>query len=409
MNPKKLAAFLGRVLARPASNAERAPRNIAEDEKQIANGCNAFATDLYGRLRAVKSGNLFFSPYSLSVALAMTYAGAERETGAQMAEVLHFSLPAEELHPAFGKLQRRLIVGDESPPFQLRVANRLWGQQGFHFLPTFLQVARDNYGAELGQVDFKRTDQARKTINAWVEEQTDDKIRDLLAPGVLDATSRLVLANAIYFKARWEAEFGKSGTADAPFYLSSRQQTTAPLMRQQRRLRYAEADEVQILELPYACDGALSMLILLPKKLDGLSDLEPLLTGDRLQKWSAELKSRLVHVHLPRFKLTSEFDLGDALSSMGMPLAFSDKANFSGMSREEALHFSAVIHKAFVEVNEEGTEAAAATAVALRAAVERTRPEPPVEFRADHPFVFLIRDDRTHAILFLGRLTNPRE
>ena len=339
----------------------------------------------------------------------MTYAGAEGPTGEQMAKVLHFPLPAAKLHPAFSNLQKRMAFDDKTPPFQLRVANRLWGQKGFHFLPAFLKVASDDYGAELGLVDFKQAEGARKTINSWIEKQTDHKIQDLLAPGVLDASTRLVLTNAIYFKARWEHEFSESATSEAPFHLSARQEITAPLMYQQYRLRYSEPGDVQALELPYADGGTLSMLILLPKKIDGLSDLEKQLTSENLQKWSAGLKSRLVNVYLPKFKMTSEFELGDVLSSMGMPLAFSDKADFSGMSAEEQLYFSAVIHKAFVDVNEEGTEAAAATAVALRAATGRPRPETPVEFRADHPFIFLIRDNRTDAVLFLGRLVKPQE
>lgn len=378
------------------------------DERAVAQGCNEFATDLYARLRSEKADNLFFSPYSVSVALAMTYAGAEGQTEAQMAKVLHFALPEAKLHTGFNKIQKRLTSNGEAPVFQLRVANRLWGQKDFHFLSPFLQVTSKNYGAELGLVDFKQTEQARKTINSWVEEKTDDKIQDLLGAGVLDASTRLVLTNAIYFKARWEHEFSKSATADAPFRLAGRHEVMVPMMHQQHRFRYGESGGVQVLELPYADDGSLSMLVLLPKKIDGLSDLEKTLTSENLQKWSAGLKSRLANVYLPKFKVTSQFELGDVLSSMGMSLAFSDKADLSGMSTQEQLYFSAVIHKAFVDVNEEGTEAAAATAVALRAAAELPRPEEPIEFRADHPFVFLIRDNRTDAVLFLGRLVNPK-
>jgi serpin B len=260
----------------------------------------------------------------------------------------------------------------------------------------------------MGLVDFKQAEQARKTINSWVEEQTDQKIQDLLPPGVLNADSRLVLTNAIYFKARWEHEFSKSATKDAPFHLAARQQVMVPTMQRQARLRYGESGDVQVLELPYVGYQGLSMLILLPKKIDGLTDLEKALTSENLQKWSAGLKSRPVNVHLPKFKMTSDFDLADLLSSMGMSLAFSDNADFSGMSAEEPLAISAVIHKAFVDVNEEGTEAAAATAVAMRFGAAMPRPEEPIEFRADHPFVFLIRDSRTDAVLFLGRLVNPK-
>jgi serpin B len=355
-----------------------------------------------------KAGNLFFSPYSVSVALAMTYAGAEGQTEEQMAKVLRLRLPEAKIHPAFARLQERLTHKGETPEFQLCVANRLWGQKGFHFLSAFRQVTRDNYGAELGLADYMRPEGARRMINSWVEEQTDRKLRDVLAPGVLDADTRLVLTNAIYFKARWADEFSKHATKDAPFHLTADKQAMAPLMRQQNHFQYGEASNVQMLELPYAGDGTLSMLILLPKKSDGLSDLEKRLTSQQLQKWPANLQSRLVNVHLPKVKMTSAFDLSDVLSSMGMSIAFSDKADFSGMSTQEKLFLSAVIHKAFVDVNEEGTEAAAAMAVGFPGA-EPPQPEKPVKFRADHPFLFFIRDNQTNAVLFLGRLVNPKE
>jgi len=407
MNCRKLAAVLVLVFTQPAWSRE--PASMETDNVlAVAKGDNEFATDLYSRLRSDKPTNLFFSPYSVSTALAMTYAGAAGPTEAQIAKVLHFPLTDTELHAAFDTLRKSLIFSDKTPGFQLRVANRLWGQKGVHFLPEFLQVISADYGADLGLLDFKQAEAARKTINSWIEEQTDHKIQDLLAPGVLGASTRLVLTNAIYFKARWTHEFSKSATTDAPFHISASQQITVPMMRQTHRLRYAASDNVQLLELPYAGDARLSMLILLPKKIDGLTDLEKSLTNENLQKWSAELKPRLVKVDLPRFKMTSEFSLGDVLESMGMSLAFSDKADFSRMSTQEQLSISAVIHKAFVDVNEEGTEAAAATAVAMKAKAVFRAPEEPVEFHADHPFVFLIRDNSTQSILFLGRLLNPK-
>lgn len=407
MNSKVLAAVLVVVLARPAWSLELPPMNVTDDERAIANGCNEFAADLYGRLTSEKSGNLFFSPYSVSVALAMTFSGAEGHTEAQMAKVLHFALPEVKLHPAFHLLQKRLTSSGEAPWFELRVANRLWGQKGFHFLTPFLQVTSNNYGAELGLVDFKQSEVARKSINSWVEERTDRKIQDLLAPGVLDASTRLVLTNAIYFRARWEDEFSKSATADAPFSLAGDKQISVRMMHQQNEFRYGESSELQVLELPYTGLGSLSMFILLPKKIDGLSGLEKLVTGENLRKWSSDLQLREAKVHLPKFRTTSEFDLADVLSSMGMSLAFSGKADFTAMSTQEKLFISAVIHKAFVDVNEEGTEAAAATAFGLNAAAP-PQPKEPVEFRADHPFLFFIRDNRTQTVLFLGRLVNPK-
>jgi serpin B len=407
MNARKLAALLVLVLCTPAWSWETAPVEITDDVLTVAQGGNAFATDLYARLRSDKPSNLFFSPYSISTALAMTYAGAEGETAAQMAKVLHFPLPEAKLQPAFGTLRKLLASDDRTSGFQLRVANRLWGQAGFQFRPEFLQVTSANFGADLGQVDFKQSEAARQTISGWIEEQTDHKIQNLLAPGVLAASTRLVLTNAIYFKARWTNEFSKHATVEAPFRTSESQQVMAPTMQQTHRLSYAATDNVQVLELPYAEDGNLSMLILLPTKIEGLADLEKRLTSESLRTWSAGVQPRLVKVFLPRFKMTSEFSLKDVLESLGMSLAFSDRADFSGMSTQERLFISAVIHKAFVDVNEEGTEAAAATAVTMRATAIRPMPEEPVEFRADHPFVFLIRDNRTQSILFLGRVMNP--
>jgi serpin B len=338
----------------------------------------------------------------------MTYAGAEGVTARQMAQTLHFSSPKSQLNPAFKRLEASLNGSDAAAGLQLRVANRLWGQQGFHFLPAFLQTTRDNYGAELGALDFKQPETARREINAWIDEHTEHKIQDLIAPGVLDASTRLVLTNAIYFKANWTSEFSKSHTTDAPFHLPGGQQITVPLMQQTHRFRYAEAEGMQLLELPYGRANQCSMLILLPKQVDGLSAVEKQLTYTTLQRWSASLQSRQVRTYLPKFKLTAEFELSGALGSLGMPLAFSQQADFSGMCDQEKLFISAVIHKAFVDVNEEGTEAAAATAVAMRAMAIRPSPEEPVEFRADRPFVFLIRDQRTDSILFLGRLANPQ-
>jgi serpin B len=408
MNCIKLAVVLVLVLGRSVWSMELVPMEINDDVKAVAKGDNEFATDLYARLHSDKPTKLFFSPYSVSTALAMTYAGTAGTTETQMAKVLHFTIPESNLHPAFNVLRNLLTVSERTPGFQLRVANRLWGQTGFHFLPEFLHVTNANYGADLGLLDFKQPEAARKTINSWIEEQTDRKIQNLLAPGVIDANTRLVLTNAIYFKARWMHEFSKTATSDAPFHTLDSQQITVPTMHQSHRLRYSATDEVQILELPYAEGGSLCMLILLPRKTDGLSDLEKLLTSENLQKWSSDLQSRPVNVHLPRFTMTSEFSLKDVLESMGMSLAFSDKADFSRMSTEEQLSISAVIHKAFVDVNEEGTEAAAATGVAMRATAAISSPEEPVEFRADHPFVFLIRDNRSQSILFLGRLVNPK-
>ncbi len=404
-----LASVLILLLVSVAWAAEPKKSELSPDAKAVAEGNNQFATDLYARLRTDEPTNLFFSPYSISTALAMTSAGAKGPTEKEMARVLHFSLPQDRVHPAMAQLSKTLTPQQKRPDFQLRVANRLWGQQGFRFLPPFLQITKENYAAELGRVDFKlQTEKSRTEINTWVEEQTEHKIKDLLAQGVLTADTRLVLTNAVYFKAPWANEFNKSETKDAPFHISNTKEATVPMMHRTGRFRYAELDELQILELPYG-QGNVAMLALLPKKTTGLADLEKNLNGENLKKWTADLKSRLVELTLPKFKMSASFSLKAVLESLGMKLAFSDRADFTGITTDEPLAISAVIHKAFVDVNEEGTEAAAATAVTIVALSAPLQPETPVPFRADHPFVFLLRDRATGSILFLGRLANPKE
>jgi serpin B len=375
------------------------------DVRAVAEDNNRFALDLYARLRTGQSDNLFYSPASLSTALAMTYAGARGQTAEQMAQVLHFRLPREKLDAAFGHLHRSWEVKGNERGIRLSVANRLWGQQDFGYLPGFLAVTREHYGAELAQEDFVRqTEQARQRINAWVEEQTQGKIRDLIPPGILDSSTRLVLTNAIYFKGEWTERFRKETTHAAPFHISARQQTEVPLMHRNDDFRYWAGDGLKALELPYG-KGDLAMLVLLPDEIEGLSALEEKPTSDNLSRWQSGLRKQEVLVYLPRFKLTSQFQLAEVLKAMGITRAFTPgEADLSGMSSEEQLFLSAVIHKAFVDVNEEGTEAAAATGIAVKATAAIA--EPP-QFRADHPFVFLIWDNRTGSILFLGRLVNP--
>jgi len=405
MRHKILAAVFVLVVFRQLAWA--ATPTVSHDVRAVAKANNEFATDLYKRLRSDTPGNLFLSPYSISAALAMTSAGAQGKTGQQMAEVLHFPLPKAKLHPAVAMLRQRLNAGNKDG-FELRVANRLWGQQGFHFLPSFIELARAEYGAGLAQVDFEHHAQAaRKTINTWIEEQTQNKIQDLIAPGVLGTDTRLVLTNAIYFKASWLDQFNEESTREAPFHVSETEQVKVPMMQDSRRNHYASFDDFQMLELPYALETA-SMLVLLPTKIDGLPNLEQQLTSENVEKWSSRLAYSRVNLYLPKFKTLATFQLNDVLTSLGMTLAFDPvRADFSGMSTQERFFLSAVVHKAFVDVNEEGTEAAAATAVEAKAT--SAQPEKPVEFRADHPFVFLIRDNQTSTILFLGRLANPKQ
>ncbi len=401
--PVVMVIVLAASCAIPHQVAAEAQIPDQVDTAAVVSGNDAFALDLYARLRG-QEGNLFLSPYSISTALAMTYAGARGETAAQMRDVLHFTLEDERLHRAFRSLIDSTTPGQDGG-YALSVANALWGQEGYEFLPAFLDLTRTNYGAGLRQVDFVgATEAARKTINAWVEEETQEKIRDLLAPGVLTPYTRLVLTNAIYFKGDWASQFKESNTADAPFTLAGGENVQVPMMHQTEDFRYLETDDFQAISLPYVRED-LSMVVFLPKETDGLTAFEEQLTPERLSQWLGGLYKREVRVFLPKFTMTSQFSLAEVLSEMGMPDAFTDAADFSGMSGKRDLFLSAVIHKAFVDVNEEGTEAAAATAVVIAATSVMPRP---VTFRADHPFLFLIRDNRSGSILFMGRVMDPR-
>jgi len=386
------------VLAQVATASE------ISDKEIVVKGNNAFALDLYAQLKK-EQGNLFFSPFSISTALGMTYAGARGNTERQMAEVLHFELGQEGLHPAFRELFMELNSRPGGRRYELSVANALWGQKGYRFLEEFRELVRKNYGGGLNQVDFvKARETARRTINTWVEGETRGKITDLLKPGIINSWTRLVLTNAIYFKGYWASRFKEELTQEAPFTLVTGGKVNVPMMHLNGEFRYMETDDLQALELPYL-GGDLSMVVFLPKETDGIRNFEPSLTAGSLKKWLVRFREQEVLVALPKFKMTCDFRLDQALKSMGMTDAF-EEADFSGMTGRKELFIAAVVHKAFVEVNEEGTEAAAATAVVMEKGAVGQRP--PV-FRADHPFLFLIRDLRSNSILFLGRVMDPRE
>jgi serpin B len=380
-----------------------AEANDASPTEALVNSNTAFALHLYGQLRG-QEGNLFLSPYSISTALAMTYAGARENTEKQMAQVLHFTLPQDQLHPAFASMEAALKAIQEKGDIELRVANALWPQKDYVFLEEFLALIGKYYGSAITPLDYKTAHEAaRRTINEWVEKKTNDKIKDLIPEGVLDAFTRLVLTNAIYFKGNWATQFDKKLTEDAPFHLLSGDSVETPLMHQKQTCGYAEFEGLQVLELPYVGD-ALSMVLLLPREVDGLAELEHRLTTDNLEKWTGQLGKQQVSIFLPKFTMTSQFQLEKTLGSMGMPDAFGSRADFSGMDGTRNLFISAVIHKAFVAVDEEGTEAAAATGVVISLTAA---PRPTPVFRADHPFVFIIRDNASGSILFLGRVVDP--
>ncbi len=404
---KSLAYLLLGMLTGPSAFAAHPPHSTAADQAAAVKGSNAFAVNLYGQLRH-QPGNLFFSPESISTAFAMAYAGARGQTETEMASVFHFTLPQNRLQPAMGAL----LAGMNAPHngYTLRVADALWAQQDENFLPDYLSLVQTNYGAAFHPVNFKTSaESARGEINQWVERQTNNKIRNLIAPGTLTPATRLVLTNAIYFKGDWRNQFEKSATKDEDFHLSATHSIKTPMMHRTGSYPYYNGGTFQALELPYAGDD-LSMVVLLPKEKTGLPALEQSFTAASLTQWLQGLKpAAKVILTLPRFTMTRQFELSHVLARMGMPQAFTRAANFSGMNGKGGITISAAIHKAFIDVNEQGTEAAAATATVFQAtAMRRPMPEPPpIVFRADHPFLFLIRDTKTGSILFMGRVSDP--
>ena len=337
----------------------------------------------------------------------MTYGGAGGRTAEQMADVLHLSGLDGDVHAALGKLTASLNAPAEAD-YKLSVANALWGQSGYRFRREFVELLDERYAAPLNEVDFKAAlQQACDRINTWVADKTAGKITKLVDARAMPPSTRLVLTNAIYFKGAWRHPFDAKHTEPAPFKLAGGKQVDVPMMRQKRRFGLFENVEFQVLAMPYGKAGELEMLVMLPRATDGLLRFERCLTLDELGDWLDNMRSREVIVWLPRTKITGEFQLGRTLAKMGMPDAFSaDRADFSRMTEQEKLFIGMVVHKAYVDVNEEGTEAAAATGVGMAATA---MPKPPARFVADHPFMFLIRDTRSNALLFIGRVMNPAE
>jgi serpin B len=396
------------------SNLARAlsPSVSTENQAELASDNLAFAMDLYQQLAALP-GNLFYSPYSISLALAMVYGGARGQTEQQMADSMHFSLPQEQLHPAFNALDQELskrasAAQDRGQGFQLNIANATWGQSGFPFLSSYLDLLAENYGAGLQTVDFANAPEgARQEINDWVARETQDKIKDIVPQGAIDALTRLVLANAIYFKASWLMPFDKSATQDAPFTTLDGSQVIVPMMSlEQNKLDYLQGAGYQAVALPYV-DGNVGMLLLVPDK-GQFSQFEASLDASKLQSILDGLHYTDVMLKMPRFTVESSFSLDDTLAEMGMPDAFNaGQADLSGMDGQHDLYLSSVIHKAYASVDEEGTEAAAATVAIV--GLTAIMPGEPVNLTIDRPFIFVIYDQPTQSILFVGRITNPGE
>jgi serpin B len=393
--------------ARSDKPRDKTPQIEAAELEKLVAGNTRFALNLYHRLD--KDENLFYSPFSISLALAMTYAGARTETEKQMAQALNFMLSQERLHPAFNALEldfvNRSLASQqkEGKGFQLSIANALWGQQDFSFLGSFLDTLAENYGAGMSLLDFYNAAEAsRLVINQWVSDQTKEKIKDLLPEGSIKRETRLVLTNAIYFKAPWRFPFEEAKTKDGLFTMLNGKTASVPMMHQEIRSFYAQDENSEFFSLPYH-DPDLSMLFLVPKA-GKFSEWEEALNYDYVTGSIQKLADTMLVLAMPKFSYTARIDLKDKLAELGMPIAFDEtQSDFSGMNGKKNLRITDVFHKAFVAINEAGTEAAAATGVV----VSVDSAPPTVHLTVDRPFLFMIYDSKTGTILFIGRMLDP--
>ncbi|MFH1786053.1 MAG: serpin family protein [archaeon] len=384
----------------PADDSQATPEGVSG----LIGSNTQFALAAYSELKA-DGENLFISPWSISTALAMAYEGARGETAEEMLGVFHFPEDDTARRSSFASLYNRLNA--EGKAYKLHTANALWAQQDYKFLDGYLTTVESYYGGKATNVDFLReTEKSRITINTWVEGQTNNKIKDLFPEGTITPDTSFVLTNAVYFKGDWLKQFDKADTRDEDFRVSPYKTVKVPMMKltgEEANFKYTETDDLQILEMPYVGEQ-LSMLVLLPKDGD-ISALENSLSLEKLSEWRAKLQAEDVDVYLPKFTFETKYDLTNSLISMGMPTAFSPaKADFSGMDGTRNLYIGIVLHQAYIDVNEEGTEVAAATGVAMKFT---GFPMPPKIFRADHPFLFIIQETETGNIIFIGKVADP--
>jgi serpin B len=385
--------------------AHRGLDRVTQDEIITAINNTSFALNLFKQLCEQQDNNIFFSPYSISTALAMTYAGAKEQTESEMAEVLRFGMTQQRVHRTFGVLAKSLQKRGNHEDNEFTLANALWIQKGFELLSGFQYTISENYGENLFDIEFSEPEDARAMINDWIEEQTRDKIKELIKPNVLTSGTRLVLTNAVYFLGRWRFPFDESETKEADFMMTENSHVKVQMMHQKKEFGYTEDYDVQVLELPYSTEDNLAMVVILPKDMNNFSKIEGSLTVEMLDNWTRQLINREVIVDIPRFKVTHGLSLKQQLEDLGMKAAFSiEQADFSKMTEAPGVYIGEVIHQAYIDVNEEGTEAAAATAVVMLA--KGPAPEIPY-FNVNHPFLFFIKDKLTDSILFLGRVVDP--
>lgn len=388
------------------SAADAIPAGDITGMSPAAEGNNLFMIKAYKYLSDTEDNkNIFISPYSIQSALAMTFAGAAGKTEEEMGKALEFPANTLAFHENFGKLTDNINGISKKGEMQLSVANSLWLAENYRFLDEFLRINKTYYKTETENLNFSDSEKARKTINDWVAEKTKDRIKDLIPPGILDALTKLVLTNAVYFKAEWAEQFKKGNTQKSEFTSMDNKSVKTEMMNLKHSFPYMENDEVQLIEMPYK-GGDASMFVILPKKKNDLKAIEKTLDWNNIEKYIGQLNRQQVDVYFPKFKMSLEYELRKLMSSMGMKAAFNKTADFSRMNGNTELYISAIIHKTFVEVDETGTEAAAATAVVMR--MKSAMPDPEYKtFRADHPFFYFIRENVSGTVLFAGRVTDP--
>ncbi|MDZ7795782.1 MAG: serpin family protein [Candidatus Marinimicrobia bacterium] len=384
----------------------RLPSPVFVQEKAVE-GLNAFAFDIYREMKGPDPENMFCSPLSISAALAMTYVGAGGETAREMRDVMYYGPQHREFHTKYGNMIDSLRSGD-SAEFEMKIANALWVQKKYQLRSSYVQTVKSAYSSEARELDFTEDpEESRNIINKWVSDNTAGRIRDLLPGSAITPLTRLILTNAVYFNAEWEHRFNKEMTEKSTFYCLDGKKIEAEMMYQRHYYDYSETEAYQILDLSYK-GGEYIMTVMLPRDHDGIKKLSGRINNEFLDKHDSLKQRKDVMVYLPKFRLETDYGLNRYLNALGMEKAFTPSADFSGMTREKELMISAVLHKAFIDVDEEKTEAAAATAVVMKLTSVRPSPMAPVEFRADHPFIFLIRHKKEKAILFIGNLIDPK-
>ena len=390
------------------SQIQKNLNNKTEFVKSVANGINQFAFEFYKKFKEDSNyidKNFFFSPYSISTAFAIVYEGAKGKTKEEIQNVFHFPEDDNIRRNGFSEIHTK--INKLSKNYELKTTNALWAQKDYKFLKEYFNIIKKFYGGKIENLDFKNPkerEKSRKIINNWIEKETNDKIKNLIPKGILSEWTRLVVTNAIYFKGEWLKQFDKKNTREDEFRVSSNKKVKVQMMclkGENAEFNYMENEILQMIELPYKGED-LSMLVLLPKE-DNLEKLEDSLTSENLLKWKEKMRMEKTIVYLPKFKFETKCFMEKMLMEMGIRVAFSMDADFSGMDGRGQLYIDKAIHQAFVEVNEEGTETAAATAIIIR---EKSMPRYKI-FRADHPFIFIIEHKETGNILFIGRVNDP--